>query len=138
MTNDSNVANKIVLIDGVCNLCVGLVQFIIRNEKNQEIKFASIQDPIGAKLLKEHGLVENDLSSVILIKDQQLYRFSDAALEIAKELKSPWSWLANLKFIPVSLRDFCYRLIAKNRYRLFGERASCFVPTPELNQRFLK
>lgn len=133
----NNSAQKIVLIDGVCNLCVSVVHFILKHEKNQDIKFASIQDSIGADLMQQYGLARNDLSSVVLIKNNQAYQYSDAALEISRDLKLPWSLLTYFKFLPKFIRDFCYRLVAKNRYKIFGKKESCFIPTPELKGRFL-
>ncbi len=130
-------SQKIVLIDGVCNLCVAVVHFILKNEKTQDIKFASIQDQIGAELMQIHGLTKNDLSSIVFIKNNQAYQFSNAVLEISQDLKAPWYLISYFKFLPKPIRDFFYRLVAKNRYQIFGRKDSCFMPTPELQERFI-
>ncbi len=137
LTNNTDISQKIVLIDGVCNLCVAVVHFILKNEKNHDIKFASIQDSIGAKSMQKYGLAKDDLSSVVLIKNNQIYQYSDAALEISKDLKAPWSLLSYFRFLPKPIRDFFYNIIATNRYKIFGKKDSCFMPTAELKKRFL-
>jgi predicted DCC family thiol-disulfide oxidoreductase YuxK len=129
--------NHIILFDGVCNLCSNAVQFIIKREKNELLKFASLQSKLGTELLKQHYIDPNKTDSIVYIKGNNAFVKSDAALEISKELKMPWSWLAYLSFIPTSFRDLIYEWVAINRYKWFGKKESCMIPKPELRSRFL-
>jgi predicted DCC family thiol-disulfide oxidoreductase YuxK len=129
----------IVLFDGHCNLCSQSVDFLIRYNRRANLKFASLQSESGQRLLKAHGLqVWPDLpDSVVFIERGKIYTHSDAALHIARHLDSVWPWVAVFWFFPRALRDVVYRLIARNRYRWFGESETCRMPTPELLRRFL-
>lgn len=129
----------LVLFDGVCNLCNSTVQFIIRHDKSGRFQFASQQSEAGQRLLYRHGIpTEAALAdSVVVIEREKVWLESDAAFHILYRLGGVWSILAVLWFLPKRLRDWAYRLVAKNRYRLFGRRESCMVPTPELKKRFL-
>ena len=127
---------NIVLFDGVCNLCNGLVKFIINRDRRDEFRFAPLQSPIGRKLLAEHNLSKEPLDSIVLITEEGSYIKSLAALHIFKALKV-YRWLWIFRFLPRSFRDFCYDFVAHNRYRWFGKRESCMVPTPELKAKFL-
>ena len=130
---------RIVLFDGVCNLCNGTVQFIIDRDPGGSFRFASLQGEAGARVLREHGREppKGDPDSIILVEGGRIYDHSDAALRIARALGLPWS-LAVLGFaLPRFVRDALYRLIARNRYRWFGREESCRVPTPALRARFL-
>jgi predicted DCC family thiol-disulfide oxidoreductase YuxK len=129
-------ANPIVLFDGVCNLCSGSVQFIIRRDPKGRFRFASLQSPLGERLRAELG-IDPALDSVLLVEDGRWYKESDAALRIAHGLGGPWKALGIFRLIPTFLRDRAYRLIARNRYRWFGKTESCWLPTPELRGRFL-
>lgn len=129
---------KIILFDGICNLCNNSVQFIIKNDKNDLFRFAPLQSDIGRQIINERGIDTQDLDSVILIEPGIAYfHKSTAALEIAKDLKG-YSWLRHFKFVPQGIRDSIYELIAKNRYKWFGKKESCMIPTPELQALFLK
>lgn len=127
----------VVLFDGVCNLCNGSVQFIVRRDPYGYFRFASLQSEPGRSLLREHGLDPADLFSVILVEDGKVYARSDAALRIARRLSGVWRAAGALRVLPRSLRDRVYDLVARNRYRWFGRRDACMVPTPELRERFL-
>jgi predicted DCC family thiol-disulfide oxidoreductase YuxK len=129
-------ANPIVLFDGVCNLCSGSVQFIIRRDPKALFRFASLQSPVGERLRGELG-IDPALDSVLLVEDGRWYKESDAALRIAHGLGGPWKLLGIFRLIPKSLRDHAYLLIARNRYRWFGKMEACWLPTPELRGRFL-
>jgi predicted DCC family thiol-disulfide oxidoreductase YuxK len=129
-------ANLIVLFDGVCNLCSGSVQFIIRRDPGARFRFASLQSPVGERLRAELG-INPALDSVFLVEDGRWYKESDAALRIAHGLGGPWKLLGIFRLIPRLLRDRAYRLIARNRYRWFGKMEACWLPTPELRGRFL-
>lgn len=126
-----------ILFDGVCNLCNGSVQFILKRDPESRFRFASLQSEAGRRLVAENGLDPDVLSSVILIEDGKVYRESTAALRIARHLSGAWKLLRVLVLIPRPIRDAAYRLIARNRYRWFGKSETCWLPTPELRARFL-
>ena len=130
-------AHPILLFDGVCNLCSGAVQFIIRRDHAGHFRFASLQSPLGEELLARFGIDRGVTDSVILVEGDRCYQESDAALRVARGMKGAWKALAVLRVIPRPLRDAVYRLIARNRYRWFGKQESCWLPTPELRGRFL-
>jgi predicted DCC family thiol-disulfide oxidoreductase YuxK len=128
----------IILFDGVCNLCSGSVQFIIKRDEKGIFKFASLQSSFGQQQLDRFKLNKNLLYSIILLRGDQTFQRSDAALEIAKQLSGGWPLLYIFKILPRFLRDGIYNLIARNRYRLFGKKDACWIPTPELKERFLE
>jgi len=128
---------KIILFDGVCNLCNSSVNFIIDNDKRNVFKFASLQSETGSELMKKHNLTSKDIDSVILIDADRAYIKSDAALRIAAELGGIYKLISYLRFIPKFIRDFFYDIIAKNRYKWFGKKDTCRIPTPELKSKFL-
>lgn len=128
-----------VLFDGVCNLCNASVNFIIDRDKNSRFVFAALQSEAGRRLLEGYqvSIPTKGFDSIILIKNDKIYKRSDAALEIAKNLSGMWPLFYIFKIIPSPIRDIFYNLIAKNRYILFGKNESCRIPTPELKQKFL-
>ncbi|MBK8980940.1 MAG: thiol-disulfide oxidoreductase DCC family protein [Ignavibacteria bacterium] len=128
---------KIILFDGVCNLCNSSVNFIIDNDSKNIFKFASLQSETGSELMKKHNLSSKDIDSVILIDTDRAYIKSNAALRIAAELGGFYKVISYLRFIPKFIRDFFYDIIAKNRYRWFGKKDTCRIPTPELKSKFL-
>ncbi|MEQ6378717.1 thiol-disulfide oxidoreductase DCC family protein [Bacillaceae bacterium S4-13-58] len=128
--------DRIVLFDGVCNFCDQSVQFIIKRDPNGYFKFASLQSEIGEKLRKEAG-APNDLDSIVLIEGKQYFSKSTAALRIARKLKGPWKWMMVFWIIPKPIRDGVYNIIAKNRYKWFGQKESCTLPSVEERERFL-
>ena len=128
---------KIVLFDGVCNLCNHSVQFIIKHDAKKQFKFASLQSVIAKDLLKQHGIVDYELNSIVFIDGNRLYLQSTAALKIAKYLDKAWFLLPLLMIIPKFIRDAVYRFIAKHRYKWFGKQESCLMPTEEQKELFL-
>ena len=130
-------AKNIVLFDGVCNLCNGLVRFIIKRDRFGKFKFASLQSDTGQQLLMRFGLAKNEFESFVFIQGDKYYLKSAAALKVLKELGGIWKAFYVFIFIPRPIRDFMYNLIAKSRYKIFGKRDVCMVPTPELQERFL-
>jgi len=128
--------NNLILFDGVCNLCDGFVQFVIRHDKNKVYTFGSLQSAKAQVILSQHK-VEANLSSVILVNNGRVYTESGAALNIIKKLNFPISLLYVFIIIPPFIRNFVYKLIAKNRYKMFGKKDSCMIPTPELKSRFI-
>lgn len=130
---------KIILFDGVCNLCNASVIFILQREKRPVFQFASIQSGAGRELLQFYGLPPDYNQAVVLIENGKMYRGSTAALKIGQTLKFPWSLFAYLGWIvPSFLRDWVYAQIARHRYQWFGKQAVCMVPTRELKNRFLE
>jgi predicted DCC family thiol-disulfide oxidoreductase YuxK len=127
----------IVLFDGVCNLCNGAVGFIIRNDPHRRFRFAALQSPVGQTLLQQRGLPAETLDSIVFIEGECAFTKSTAALRIARRLGSVWPAAFLFILVPRPLRDLCYTLIARNRYRIFGKRDACMMPTPELKTRFL-
>jgi predicted DCC family thiol-disulfide oxidoreductase YuxK len=127
---------RIILFDGVCNLCNSSVQFIINRDPHADFKFASLQSEIGQKLLRERGY-KTEMNSFVLIEDHKVYQKSTAALRVCMKLSGLWRFLTVFRVIPPVIRDFLYDLIAKNRYQWFGKKDSCMLPTPEIKQRFL-
>jgi predicted DCC family thiol-disulfide oxidoreductase YuxK len=127
----------VVLFDGVCNLCNRSIQFIIKKDKKKEFLFASLQGSTGQELLKKFGLPANDLNSFVLIEGDTIYRRSSAALKIVNKLGGGWKLFYGFMIVPSFIRDAVYNLIAGNRYKWFGKRDECMIPTPELKERFL-
>ena len=131
-------AKKIVLFDGVCNLCNGAVQFIIKHDKQDQYRFASLQSETGKKLTAERHIDTTKIDSIILIEPQVSYDIkSSAALKIGKNFGGLWAILVVFEWLPTSIRDGIYDLIAKNRYSWFGKQEACIIPTPELKAKFL-
>ncbi|HEV8081401.1 MAG TPA: thiol-disulfide oxidoreductase DCC family protein [Chitinophagaceae bacterium] len=127
----------IVLFDGVCNLCSRAVQFIIRHDKKKQFMFTSLQSEAGQKILAQYNFPLEELNSFILIENNKAYTRSTGALKIAKKLNGIWPWLYNFIIIPKIFRDSIYDLFAKNRYKWFGKKDACMIPTQELKARFL-
>ena len=132
----SSDPHPIIFFDGVCNLCNAAVQFVIKRDSQAKFRFASLQSDYARSVLPNADPVQRELYSIILLKDGRLFERSDAVLEIAREL-SAWRWLYGFRILPRVVRDFVYKIIASNRYRMFGKRDSCMLPTPELKDRFL-
>jgi predicted DCC family thiol-disulfide oxidoreductase YuxK len=133
LTSDTPV----ILFDGVCNLCNGAVQFVIRRDKKNIFRFASLQSETAEKLLRSLRLRSEQIDSIVLIRQGRVYLESDAVIGIAKELSNGWKVLSWLRILPKVFRDMLYRLIARNRYRLFGKKDACMIPSPELRSKFL-
>lgn len=132
-----NSSSPVVLFDGVCNLCNRSVQFIIKKDKKKQFLFASLQGKTGGELLKKFDLPADVFNSFILVEGENVYSRSTAALRIAKQLGGGWKLLYGFMILPRFIRDAVYNLVAKNRYKWFGKRDECMIPTPELKERFL-
>ncbi|MFC4386875.1 thiol-disulfide oxidoreductase DCC family protein [Gracilibacillus marinus] len=126
---------RIILFDGICNLCNHSVQFIIKRDPKAKFQFASLQSDIGQKLRKEYN-IQDKTDSVVLIEGKNYYVESTAALRIAKQLKGMYPLLYCFIIIPKPIRDLFYRYIAKNRYKWFGKKDSCMLPTKGMKERF--
>jgi len=140
MDNTTSADNTphILLFDGVCNLCTGIVKFIIKRDKKEKFRFAALQSESGQALLKKFGLSATDLDTFILISGDKYYTKSTAGLLVLKALGGLWEVLYVYIVFPESMRDFIYDFVAKTRYHIFGKRDTCIVPTPEIKRRFLE
>lgn len=127
----------VILFDGVCNLCNGSVQFILKRDKEKRFLFASLQSAYGQKLLKQFNLPPGNFNSFILYQEGKIFTKSTGALMMFSRLKG-WKWTKIFKVVPRFIRDAVYGLIANNRYRWFGKQKECWLPTPELKSRFLE
>jgi predicted DCC family thiol-disulfide oxidoreductase YuxK len=127
----------IVLFDGVCNFCNGSVNFMIEHDAAGYFKFAPLQSETGKTLLDKFGIDATDTDSIILVEDDKAYSYSTAALRITRKLGGVYGWLYVFRIVPQPIRDFFYKLFAKYRYRLFGKKDVCMMPTPEIRGRFL-
>ncbi len=129
---------KIILFDGVCNLCNSRIQFVIKHDQDDIFRYAPLQREIGKKLTSERGIDTETIDSIILIEPGVAYYIkSDAILEIGSYLKGYRTLSKVLKWVPSSIRDIVYDFVAKNRYRWYGKKNACMIPTPELQAKFL-
>ncbi|QDU60779.1 hypothetical protein Pan216_16310 [Planctomycetes bacterium Pan216] len=129
--------HPVLMFDGVCHLCQGSVKFIVKRDPGERFRFVSLQSDLGRRLLVEHGLDPDQLSSVVLLWNGVCSTKSTAALRVAGLLRCPFPLLGVFWILPRFVRDAVYSLIARNRYRWFGRDDACMVPTPELRSRFL-
>lgn len=127
---------SIILFDGVCNLCHSGVQFIIKRDSRCHFKFASLQSETGQMFLNKYG-ISKKIDSIIVIENEKVYIKSSAALRISRYLDGYWKYLTILKVLPPFFRDFLYDILAKNRYKWFGKKESCMLPSTEMKNRFL-
>lgn len=137
MATDIEIENQhIIFFDGVCNLCNASINFVIDRDPHAHFRFASLQSEEAQKILTAQAVTSN-LESILYYDQGQLYERSEAALRIARQLGGGWSLLYGFMIIPRFIRDGVYNWIARNRYKWFGRRDSCRLPTSELQQRFL-
>jgi len=130
---------KIILFDGVCNLCNGAVQFIVKRDKKDIFRFAPLQNEVGRKLTKERHIDTGKTDTIILMEPGvAYYTKSTAALKIGREFGGLWGLLIVLEWLPEGFRDWFYDFIAANRYKWFGKKEVCMLPTPELKAKFLE
>lgn len=128
---------RVLLFDGVCNLCNGAVVFVLRRDRTKSIKFASLQSTAGRELLQQYHLPTSVFNSFVFIDDGKAYTQSVAALRLCKYLTALWPMLYGFIIVPKFIRDRIYKWIAANRYKWFGKKDECIVPRPELSARFL-
>ncbi len=127
----------VIFFDGYCNLCNGAVQFTIKRDAHDVFRFASLQSDYAEKNLAPFALEPQKGDSFVLLEGGRVYQRSTAALRVARKLNGLWPLLYGFIIIPGFIRDAVYNYIAKNRYKWFGKQKSCWVPTPELQQKFL-
>ena len=130
-------SHSIILFDGVCNLCNSSINFVIKRDKDNQFKFATLQEETGQLLLKRYSIDTLDTDSIILIENGKAYAKSTAALRVARKLSSAWPLMYGFLIIPAFIRNWVYDYIAKNRYKWYGKQDSCMIPTPELKSKFL-
>lgn len=127
--------HPIILFDGICNLCNGWVNFVIDRDRSRNFRFAALQSEVGGRLCENRA---HDIpDSIVLIENDVVHVKSDAVLRIARQLDGAWPLLALFRLVPRSVRDLVYDFVARHRYRWFGKRDTCRVPTPDLQSRFL-
>lgn len=128
---------RIVIFDGVCNFCNGVVQFIVKRDPEGKFAFTPMQSDYAKILFRQHEIDNVCDDTIVLIKNGKTHIRTGAALEIAKELTGHWYLLNGLRIVPGSIRDYFYRLFARYRYQLFGRTDQCMTPAEELKSRFL-
>ena len=127
----------IVLFDGYCNLCSSSVIFVLKRERGDVFRFASLQSDFASRLLSDMGMEEDVPDSIVLVESGKVYTRSTAALLMARRLRFIWPALYVFILVPKFIRDPVYDWIARNRYRWFGKRSSCFVPNQDVRHKFL-
>ena len=127
----------IILFDGVCNFCNSAVNFVIKRDKNSILKFTTLQSGIAHQMLANQKIPANDLSSFVFIENEKIYTRSTAALRVCKYLTGLWPLMYGFIIVPKFIRDGIYNWIAKNRYRWFGKKEECMIPTPQIKAKFL-
>jgi predicted DCC family thiol-disulfide oxidoreductase YuxK len=129
---------KIILFDGVCNLCDSSVQFIIKNDSKDVFRFTAIQSELGQEIIHHINIDTKLIDSIILYEPGvAYYHKAEAALLIARNLKGIYKLISYLNFLPKGLKNMVYDYIAKNRYKWYGKKDACMMPTPELKSKFL-
>ena len=127
----------IILFDAQCVLCSANARFVLEHDRVGYFRLASMQGEIGAAIYRRHGMDPGNPSSLLVVEDNRVRQDSDAVLSIYERLGFPWRLLGALRIVPAALRDPVYRWIARNRYRLFGRRETCWVAPPEFRDRLL-
>ena len=129
--------SRIILFDGLCNLCSGFVQFVYRRDKEGNFRFACLQNEISKEILNRFDLGLAGMKTIVLIESERLYLKSNAFLRIIRFLRFPWPLLTIGYILPRSFRDKLYDFVANNRYRWFGKKKRCMLPRGDLVNRFL-
>ncbi len=130
-------AHPIVIFDGVCVMCSGFVQFLLRHDSSKRVRFLTAQTPLGQALYAHFGLKSGDFDTYVLLVDGVARVKSDAALKLFALLGLPWSLLGVGCIVPGFMRDAVYDFVARNRFRWFGRRETCYLPSPEQRERFI-
>ncbi len=137
IVKSSGEEHDILLFDGVCNLCNWATRFVIKRDPTGHFQFAALQSPAAKMIASERRVSLSYTRSVVLISGHQVYTKSSAALRVLKQLRGLWPCLSIFLVVPRPIRDLIYDFIAQNRYRWFGRRDQCMVPTAEIRARFL-
>lgn len=135
---DLDFEDPIVVFDGMCNLCSGVVRFILDHEENSRLKFASLDSETGEKIMKDHNLDPDNPDSFVLYSEGVIYEKSEAALRVMKYLEAPLPLLSKIiRVIPKFLRNLIYEIISESRYKIFGKKDKCMKPPSSYSERFL-
>ncbi|WP_255194197.1 thiol-disulfide oxidoreductase DCC family protein [Natronobeatus ordinarius] len=137
MAEDVSANHPVLLFDGVCNLCMGSVQFVIRRDPEGVFRFAPLQSPVAEELLEDTDVDPEALDSVVLVDDGDAYEKSDAVLRAAGHLGGIYRLLVPFRYVPRLIRDAVYDVVAARRYDWFGKQEQCMMPTPDISARFL-
>lgn len=129
--------HPIILFDGVCNLCNSTVKFVLKRNSKANIRFAAMQSESGKELLQQYQLPENEMESFVFIDNNKAYKRSTAALMVCRYLRGLWPLCYIFMIVPSFIRNGVYNWVARNRYKWFGVRKECMVPTPEIRSRFI-
>lgn len=129
--------SPVIFFDGFCNLCNGAVQFTIKRDHKNIFRFTSLDSKYAQEKLMPFHIDPKQGSSFVLLEDGKIYQRSTAALKVAKQLGGLWPILYGFIIVPSFIRDVIYNYVAKNRYKWFGKQESCWIPTPELKEKFL-
>ncbi|MCZ6554841.1 MAG: thiol-disulfide oxidoreductase DCC family protein [Thermodesulfobacteriota bacterium] len=134
----SEVQNPVILFDGVCNLCNGSVLFILNRDPSGIFRFAPLQSETGKNLLSKFDLPNDKFDSIILVENNEYYLRSTAALKILQRLGALWKIVYVFMLVPRPVRDYIYDIVARNRYKWYGKRAECMIPSSDIESRFLE
>jgi predicted DCC family thiol-disulfide oxidoreductase YuxK len=127
----------VLLFDGVCNLCNGFVNFVIKRNRDGNIKFSSLQSPFGQKVSELYQLPKKDFETLVFLDNGNCFLRSTAVLKLAQKLGGFWKFFYIFIVIPTPIRDFVYNRVSKNRYKIFGKKETCMVPNKNLEARFI-
>ncbi len=123
-------AHPVIVFDAECVLCSANAQFVLRHDRRHHFRLASMQGAVGAALFRQHGIDPGDPDTIIVVEGERVWRDSEAVLAIYAGLGWPWRATAVFRLVPLRLRNPVYRWVARNRYRIFGRRATCWLPDP--------
>jgi len=130
--------HPVLLFDGVCNLCNGVVQFLLPRDSAGVLRFASLQSDAGQRLLEAYGVPVDDLETVVLLDGEGYHLRSNAVIRVAEHLGGVYALARGFRLVPRFVRDWLYDVVAEHRYRVFGRREQCMVPSPDVEERFLE
>ncbi len=133
---NEELQHPVILFDGVCNLCNSSVQFVIKHDKKRMFRFASLQSHFGQQVLQQFQIQTNNFNSFIVLENNRIYTKSTAAFKVIKQLNGLWKLLYVFIIVPSFIRNAVYSFIANNRYKWFGKKESCWIPTAELKELF--
>lgn len=133
----SNKKNPVILFDGICNLCSSSVKFILRHDKREQFLFSSLQSDASKKLLLQYNVKKITMDSIVLIEEGKVYHKSAAITRICQKLDWPWRAFSAAKYLPTILMDKVYDMVAKSRYKWFGQKDTCLLMIPKYKNRFI-